>query len=233
MKLIECSNIALQYEARDVVSDLSFSIEQGSFLCIVGENGSGKSTLLKALLGLIKPRNGKITFAKGFSRRQIGYLPQRTEVQQDFPASVEEVVHAGLLNRKKKGFFFKKEEKDIASQVMEQLELTEMRKACFRELSGGQQQRVLLARALTAADGMLLLDEPATGLDPLVTAELYRIIKEKNKEGMTVVMVTHDLETALHMGDTVLHLDDDRSFFGSTADYLRSDLFRRMIGGSR
>ncbi|MBR4868602.1 MAG: ATP-binding cassette domain-containing protein, partial [Clostridia bacterium] len=173
MKLIECSNIALQYEARDVVSDLSFSIEQGSFLCIVGENGSGKSTLLKALLGLIKPCDGKITFAKGFSRRQIGYLPQRTEVQQDFPASVEEVVHAGLLNRKKKGFFFKKEEKDIASQVMEQLELTEMRKACFRELSGGQQQRVLLARALTAADGMLLLDEPATGLDPLVTAELY------------------------------------------------------------
>ncbi len=231
MNLIECSHLVLQYDRREVVKDLTFSIEKGSYLCIVGENGSGKSTLLKALLGMIKPEAGTITYAKEFSRRQIGYLPQRTEVQQDFPASVEEVVYSGLLNRQKKGFFLKKQEKAIANDTIEQLELDGLRKTCFRELSGGQQQRVLLARALTAADGMLLLDEPATGLDPLVTAELYRIIKQKNEEGMTVVMVTHELETALHMGSQVLHLDDDQSFFGTTSQYLRSDLFRRMMGG--
>lgn len=231
MNLIECNNITLSYERREVVRDLSFTIEQGSYLCIVGENGSGKSTLLKALLGLISLQQGQIRFAKGFSCRNIGYLPQRTEVQQDFPASVEEVVRSGLLNRKKKGFFFGKGEKAIADRIMEQLELTDMRKTCFRELSGGQQQKVLLARALAASDDMLILDEPTTGLDPLATAELYRLVGQKNKEGMTVVMVTHDIETALHAGNKVLHLDNDRSFFGSTSEYLRSDLFRRIVGG--
>lgn len=231
MKLIECNNITLSYERREVVRDLSFTIEQGSYLCIVGENGSGKSTLLKALLGLISLQQGQIKFAKGFSCRNIGYLPQRTEVQQDFPASVEEVVRSGLLNRKKKGFFFGKSEKAVADRIMEQLELNDLRKTCFRELSGGQQQKVLLARALAASDDMLILDEPTTGLDPLATAELYRLVGQKNKEGMTVVMVTHDIETALHAGNMVLHLDNDRSFFGTTSEYLRSDLFRRMVGG--
>ena len=233
MNLIECNDITLSYDHRQVVGHLSFSVEKGSCLCIVGENGSGKSTLLKALVGLIKPEQGTITFAKGFTRMDIGYLPQRTEVQQDFPASVEEVVRSGLLNRKKKGFFFGRQEKEIALRVMDELELNDLAGLCFRELSGGQQQRVLLARALTSADEMLVLDEPATGLDPLATAELYEIIARKHREGMTIAMVTHDMEAAIANADVILHLDYDRSFFGTTAQYLASDLYRHIAGGTR
>ena len=231
MKLIECENLTLCYDRKEVVRELSFFVEQGSYLCIVGENGSGKSTLLNCLLGLHKPQEGSVTYGKGFSRNQIGYLPQKTPIQQDFPATVEEIVRSGLLGRKKKGFFFSKTDKQVAEQMIEEMDLGGLRKASFRELSGGQQQRVLLARALTSAETMLILDEPVTGLDPLATAELYQTVKEKNRQGLTVIMVSHDIETALHNADTVLHLTDGEHFFGTKGEYIKSALFRRMIGG--
>ncbi len=232
MNLIECSNLGLQYNRNQVVRDLSFVVEQGTYLCIVGENGSGKSTLLKCLLGLKKQFCGQVTFAPGFGRDKIGYLPQKTEVQQDFPATVEEIVSSGLLGRDKKRLFYTKEQKKQVQEQLERLEIADLSKTDFRELSGGQQQRVLLARALTAATQMLILDEPANGLDPMVTTELYRIIDEKNRQGMTVVMVSHDIETALHAAKHVLHLAEDTYFFGTKSEYIHSPLFRRFLGGN-
>ncbi len=233
MNLIECNHITLQYDGKQVVRDLSFVVEQGTYLCIVGENGSGKSTLLKCLLGLKKQSQGQVVFASGFTREQIGYLPQKTQVQRDFPATVEEIVLSGLLGRTKQRLFYTREQRARVAEQMDKLEISHLAKACFRELSGGQQQRVLLARALTAATEMLVLDEPANGLDPLVTAELYEQIKEQNKQGMTVIMVSHDIETALHAADTVLHLADEEYFFGTKSEYIRSPLFRRFWGGKK
>ncbi len=232
MNLIECKHVTLQYDRKQVVRDLSFVVEKGVYLCIVGENGSGKSTLLKCLLGLKPQTDGQVIFAPDFTREQIGYLPQKTQVQRDFPAMVQEIVRSGLLGRGKNRLFFTKEDKARADEQMKTLEIWDLRHQSFRELSGGQQQRVLLARALTAADQMLILDEPANGLDPLVTAELYRHVKQQNRQGMTVVMVSHDIETALHSADMVLHLAEEDYFFGTKNEYLRSSLFRRFLGGN-
>jgi zinc transport system ATP-binding protein len=231
MKLLECNGVTLSYHGKEVVKDLSFSVEKGDYFCIVGENGSGKSTLLKSLLGLKKPEKGTITFADGVTRNRIGYLPQKTAVQRDFPATVEEVVRLGLLGQKKGRIFFSKEEFLRAEKQMEMLEILPLRKQSFRNLSGGQQQRVLLAKALTAAEELLILDEPVNGLDYVVTGELYRHIKEKNKEGMTVIMVSHDMETALHSANKVLHLAEEEYFFGTKSEYIRSSLCRKFLGG--
>lgn len=231
MKLITCEHVTLRYDNRVVVHDLSFAVEQGCYLCIVGENGSGKSTLLKSLLGLKRPEAGTITFAPGFNRRQIGYLPQQTPVQKDFPATVKEIVQSGLLNRKSHFCFYTKEEKKRAADMMDALEITSLQNACYRELSGGQQQRVLLARALTAAEKMLILDEPVTGLDPLVTEELYGYIRTQNRQGMTVIMVSHDINTTIASADYILHLAEQQTFFGTTQAYLQSDLGTQFMGG--
>ncbi len=232
MNIVECWSLGLSYDGKQVVKDLSFAVEQGAFLCIVGENGTGKTTLLNSLLGLKKPDQGQVVLAPGVDRSHIGYLPQKTQVQMDFPATVEEIVFTGLLGRKKGMFESKREKQEVLAQ-MEALELIPLRKACFRELSGGQQQRVLLARALLAAKKMLILDEPATGLDPVVTGELYHIVKQKNREGLTVIMVSHDIENAIHTAGRILHLSNGEYFFGSTAEYVKSPLFRRFIGGGR
>lgn len=231
MVLLDCSNLTLAYDGKNVVSDLSFSVNAGDYLCIVGENGSGKSTLIKALLGLIKPVSGKISALNGLCMNEIGYLPQQTAAQKDFPASIEEVVYSGCLNRMGLSPFFSKEAKQRATDNMKRLGIYDMRKKCYRELSGGQQQRVLLARALCASKKMILLDEPTSGLDPLVTADFYKITEELNRDGMTVIMVTHDINCSISHATHILHMKNKALFFGTAHDYRHSDIGHRYFGG--
>ncbi len=232
MSYISCKNVYLKYENTSVVEELSFNVEAGDYLCIVGENGSGKSTLIKSILGLKETASGHLHFGDGVTGKNIGYLPQQTTAQMDFPASVYEVVLSGCIGRKGGSIFFSKEQKKLAEENMKKLDILSLKKKCYRELSGGQQQRVLLARALCAADKMILLDEPVTGLDPVVTAEFYSLLKKINKQyGITVIMVSHDLFAAVNNASHILHLKKADSFFGTTAEYLESDIYKRFSGG--
>ncbi len=195
--LLECQNVVMGYDGAAVVNSVSFELERGDYLCVVGENGSGKSTLLKGILGLIPLRGGSVGFSDGLKRTDIGYLPQQTQAQRDFPATVREVVLSGCLNGSR-GPFYSSADRNLANKNMEKLSITDIARRSYRELSGGQQQRVLLARALCAAKELLLLDEPVTGLDPVVTAEFYRLIKKLNRDsGIAVIMVSHDIECAV------------------------------------
>lgn len=231
MSLITCENLELSYEKNIVLSDLSFSLESGEYLCIVGENGSGKSTLVKTLLGLKSPGRGKIVLGDGLKRNEIGYLPQQTSAQKDFPASVLEVVQSGCLNRIGLRPFYSKKERKVAEENMEKLGVLEFRRKSYRELSGGQQQRVLLARALCSTKKLLLLDEPVAGLDPVATGELYSIIKSINLEGITVIMVSHDIKSSVEYASHILHLQNKPLFFGKTADYILSPAGCYFLGG--
>lgn len=232
MALIQCDGISIAYEGQTVVNDLSFQIEQGDYLCIVGENGSGKSTLVKSLLGLKQPFQGKILLGDGLKQNEIGYLPQQTVVQRDFPASVYEVVLSGRLNSRGWKPFYSAADKQVARENMELLGIRTMEHQCFRDLSGGQKQRVLLARALCATKKLLLLDEPVTGLDPLVTAEFYQLIERINKESeIAVVMVSHDIESALQYASHILHLQESARFWGTTEEYRNSEVGRKFLGG--
>ena len=232
MSYISCKNVYLKYENISVVEDLSFNVEAGDYLCIVGENGSGKSTLVKSILGLKETASGHLHFGDGVTGKNIGYLPQQTTAQMDFPASVYEVVLSGCIGRKGTSIFFSKEQRKSAEENMKKLDILSLKKKCYRELSGGQQQRVLLARALCAADKMILLDEPVTGLDPVVTADFYALLKKLNKQyGITVIMVSHDLFAAVNNASHILHLKKTNSFFGTTSEYLESDTYKRFSGG--
>lgn len=232
MSLICLKNVYLSYENTSVVENLNFSVERGNYLCIVGENGSGKSTLIKSMLGLKTTTSGHLHFGDGLKSNEIGYMPQQTTTQKDFPASVYEVVLSGCITGKKGRIFFGKKLRKLAEENMKKLDIYNIRKKCFRELSGGQQQRVLLARALCSTKKMLLLDEPVTGLDPLVTAEFYNLIKKINSEyGITVVMVSHDLLSGVHFASHILHLKKTDSFYGTTEDYLKSDIYKEFSGG--
>ena len=232
MSYISCKNVYLKYENTSVVEDLSFNVEAGDYLCIVGENGSGKSTLVKSILGLKETASGHLHFGDGVTGKNIGYLPQQTTAQMDFPASVYEVVLSGCIGRKGTSIFFSKEQRKSAEENMKKLDILSLKKKCYRELSGGQQQRVLLARALCAADKMILLDEPVTGLDPVVTADFYALLKKLNKQyGITVIMVSHDLFAAVNNASHILHLKKTNSFFGTTSEYLESDTYKRFSGG--
>ena len=220
MALIECVDLTLAYEKNVVLENLSFQVNSGDYLCIIGENGSGKTTLMKAILGLKAPLKGDIVLGDGLRRNEIGYLPQQTGVQKDFPASVNEVVLSGCLNRSGLVPFYTKAQKQRALDNMAKLNVTSLKNACYRELSGGQQQRVLIARALCATGKLLLLDEPVTGLDPDASAELYELIDHLNKaHGITVIMITHDTAAALPRCTHVLHLHKDMNFFGKREDY--------------
>ena len=198
--IFECKDVTLGYENKVVAKNLNFKIDQGDYLCVVGENGTGKSTLIKTLLGLIKPLNGEvIANVQGKNHKGVGYLPQQTQAQKDFPASVWEVVLSGVLNNDHRCPFYNKKDKAEAEKNMEKLNILDLKKRCYRELSGGQQQRVLLARALCATDSVLILDEPVTGLDPAASMELYETIKDLNKkENVTIIMVSHDIKNALN-----------------------------------
>lgn len=231
MKLIECNNLCMKYEGISAFDNLSFSIDEGDFLCIVGENGSGKSTLIKGLLGLKQYSSGSITFS-GVKQNEIGYLPQQTVAQKDFPATVGEVVISGCLNRNGIFPFYTKASKERAASEIKKMKIENIVKKSYRNLSGGQQQRVLLARALCATEKLLLLDEPVSGLDPLVTSEMYEVISDLNeKSNVTIIMVTHDIHNAVHYSNKILHMSGNGYFFGATEDYMKTDIFRAMSGG--
>lgn len=222
MTQLTCQDLAVGYEGRAVLENLNFSVCPGDYLCIVGENGSGKSTLMKTILGLLPPVRGKVLTGDGLRKNEIGYLPQQTPVQRDFPASVREIVLSGCQGRCGGRPFYSKGEKQLAQTAMERMQVAALAKRCYRTLSGGQQQRVLLARALCATRKMLLLDEPVSGLDPRVTAEMYGLIETLNREeGITVMMISHDISAALRYASHILHIGDS-VFFGTKADYLRS-----------
>lgn len=232
MALIKTDQLTLSYENMTVIENLSFEVAGGDYLCIVGENGSGKSTLVKALLGLKKPVGGSINFGDGLLQKEIGYLPQQTSAQRDFPASVFEVVISGCLNSRGIRPFYSAKERKAALENIERLGLSELKNRSYRELSGGQQQRVLLARALCATKKLLLLDEPVTGLDPMVTVELYELIAEINKSGVTIVMVTHDMASALKYASHILCLTESDSFFGTSAEFMESDASNFLNGAA-
>lgn len=220
MALITCENLTLAYENHIVLDHLSFAVNSGDYLCVIGENGSGKTTLMKALLGLKAVRAGSVMFGEGLRQNEIGYLPQQTGIQRDFPASVYEVVLSGCLNRRGLRPFYTATEKELALKNMAKLNITALKNACYRELSGGQQQRVLIARALCATKKLLLLDEPVTGLDPETTQELYELIGHLNRRhGITVIMISHDVAGALGHASHILHLHRDCTFFGRREEY--------------
>ena len=234
MAQLTCQNLFVGYDGKPVLQGLNFEVFAGDYLCIVGENGSGKSTLMKTILGLQPPISGRILTGDGLRKNEIGYLPQQTVVQKDFPASVREIVLSGCQGRCGSRPFYNKEEKQLAEEAMEKMQITQLARRCYRELSGGQQQRVLLARALCATRKMLLLDEPVSGLDPKVTAEMYALIEKLNREdGITVVMISHDTTAAIKYASHILHIGDT-VFFGKRADYLQSPqgrLFDAKEGG--
>ncbi len=233
MSLIKCEGITLNYENTVVLSDLELTIERGDYLCIVGENGSGKSTLIKAILGLKQPLKGRIVFAEELKQNEIGYLPQQTSAQKDFPASVMEVVQSGCLNHKGVFPFYSRQDREHAMQNMRLLGIEDLRKKSYQELSGGQQQRVLLARALCATQKLLLLDEPVAGLDPVVTKELYDVIRMLNREkGITIIMVSHDIGAAVESATHILHLRNKVLFYGTKDEYVHSEVGKAFIGGS-
>lgn len=231
--IFECKDVTLGYENKVVAKNLNFKIDQGDYLCVVGENGTGKSTLIKTLLGLIKPLNGEvIANVQGKNHKGVGYLPQQTQAQKDFPASVWEVVLSGVLNNDHRCPFYNKKDKAEAEKNMEKLNILDLKKRCYRELSGGQQQRVLLARALCATDSVLILDEPVTGLDPAASMEFYETIKDLNKkENVTIIMVSHDIKNTLNYATHILHLEQENDFFGTVEEYKKSNVSNMFLGG--
>ena len=220
MALLSCQDLTLGYDGREIVHDLSFAVNAGDYLCIVGDNGSGKSTLMRTLLGLQPPLSGQVLTGDGLGRNEIGYLPQQTLVQKDFPATVWEIVLSGCQGRRGLHPFYSKEDRERAKDSLEKMGITPLSKRCYRELSGGQQQRVLLARALCATGKLLLLDEPVSGLDPKVTEEMYTFIEELNRKGLTVIMISHDMNAALRYASHILHMGE-KPFFGTKAAYLQ------------
>ena len=232
--LLRCEHADFGYENQDAVVDANLEVNTGDYICIVGENGSGKSTLMKGILGLLKPTSGKIVVSEELRRAGIGYLPQQTDSQKDFPASVYEVVLSGRLNSRGIRPFYTQADKKQAWEKMDMLGIRDLARQCFRDLSGGQKQRVLLARALCATKTLLLLDEPVTGLDPIVTAEFYQLIRKINREsGIAVVMVSHDIESAVQYASHILHLQETALFFGTANEYEHSRVGRTFLGGEQ
>ncbi|MBQ7475152.1 MAG: metal ABC transporter ATP-binding protein [Clostridia bacterium] len=228
MAYLTCRDLALGYDGRELISGIDFEVDPGDYLVVVGENGSGKSTLMKTILGLLPPVRGAIARGDGLLKNEIGYLPQQTTIQKDFPASVREIVLSGTQNRGGFRPFYSREDKKTADENIEKMGISHLAKRCYRELSGGQQQRVLLARALCATRKLLLLDEPVAGLDPMVTAEMYALIESLNRDdGVTIIMISHDIAAAIKYADHILHIGE-RVFFGTKAEYLASENYMRI-----
>ncbi len=229
--LLACEKISVAYEGGVALRDVSFSMNAGDSLCVVGENGSGKSTLIKALLGLEPVREGTVTTGDGLKRDEIGYLPQQTSAQKDFPASVGEVVLSGCLNKRGARPWYSRGERALAEANMEKLGIATFKRKSYRALSGGQQQRVLLARALCATTRLIMLDEPVAGLDPVATQELYRLIEGIHNEGIAVIMVSHDIQAAVRCATHILHLAGRPLYFGPCDGYRESAAGRLFLGG--
>ena len=224
MSILTCNHVTLGYDGVPILSDINFSVGQDTYLCVIGENGAGKSTLVKGILGLIKPMSGRIETGDGLKPNEIGYLPQQTQIQKDFPASVREVVVSGRINSMGWRPFMNKKDYAEADKNMELLGITNLRDHCYQDLSGGQQQRVLLARALCATKKLLLLDEPVSGLDPVAARDMYELTSKINKEqGIAIIMVSHDLDEAMRYSNHILHLSHKQLFFGKTRDYIAGE----------
>ncbi len=223
MAQIICQNLSVGYDSKVILKNLSFEVNKGDYLCIVGENGSGKTTLIKSILGLVPTISGKLETGDGLKSNEIGYLPQQTIVQRDFPASVKEIVLSGCQGRMGLRPFYSKSDRLLAEKNMKKMDITDLSKRCYRELSGGQQQRVLLARALCATQKILLLDEPVSGLDPRVTAEMYQTIKTLNDEGISIIMISHDVDAAVKYASHILHIGNT-VFYGTTEEYVNSHI---------
>lgn len=231
MTILSCDNMTIGYEDQTVLSDLTFQIKEGDYISILGENGSGKSTLIKTILGLTPPLSGNVQFKEGLSHKSIGYLPQQSSAQRDFPASVLEIVLSGFLGKKGWHPFYTRQEKAMALSYLKEMKIEELKDNTYRNLSGGQQQRVLLARALCSADQLLVLDEPVTGLDPSAQTELYQMIEHLNKHHkMTILMISHDIPGAMKYSNRILHLEEKGYFYGSIQEYKDSDLYHIWKG---
>ena len=233
MAQLRCENISVGYEDGIVVSDVSFELNRGDYVCIVGENGAGKSSLLKGILGLAKIQGGKIEYGDGMSRADVGYLPQQKDYQKNFPATVKEVVMSGFLNKMGLRPYYNRAEKAKAMEILSDFGMADYVRASFGSLSGGQKQRVLLARAMCATDKLLLLDEPTTGLDPVATEELYELLKRLNREKKTtILMVSHDLNKAVSDAGLILHVNKRSGcgYFGPADKYLDSEAARHFLG---
>ena len=213
MALIQVKDLTVQYDDQVVINHLSFNVDKGDYLAIIGSNGSGKTTLMRSLLGLLKPTSGSIAFEEGFSAKEIGYLPQKKSIQKDFPATVEEVVLSGCLNHIGNRMFYNQHDQEHAKQNMERLQILNFAKKSFMELSGGQQQRVLLARSLSSGQSLLLLDEPVTGLDPNTTKDFYQLVHQLNKEGLTIIMISHDIDEVSHYASHILSMEDEYKYY--------------------
>ena len=219
MSIISVKNLTILYENHTVINKLNFELNSGDFLCVVGSNGSGKSTLLKTILGLIKPNRGKVIFGDNLDSTQIGYIPQDNKITPDFPASVEEVVKSGILNRTHRHFGILSKTPKPVTDAMQKLKISHLAKKKIGELSGGQRQRALIARALVASNKVLILDEPANNLDHESRSELNQILNELNQQGLTIILVTHDLDHDNLTGNKILNLSTN--FFGTTEEYVR------------
>ena len=230
--LLKCEHVDFGYENQDAVIDVSLEVSTGDYICIVGENGSGKSTLMKGILGLLKPTEGKIEISEELKKAGIGYLPQQTAAQKDFPATVFEVVISGCLGKRGNRPFYSPKEKQTALSNLERLGIADLKKSCFRDLSGGQKQRALIARALCATDKLLILDEPITGLDPSAIQDFYSIIRKLNREEqVAILMVSHDMANIVRQAGKILHLQQKALFWGTVLDYLKSGIGNQFLGG--
>ena len=230
--LVTCEHVDFGYEDYDVVKGVSLEINPGDYLCIVGENGSGKSTLMKGILGLIKPTGGTLFVAEELKKSGIGYLPQQTPAQKDFPATVEEVVLSGCLGRRGNRPFYSRAERQVAEANMKRLGILDLRKSCYRDLSGGQKQRSLIARALCATDKLLILDEPISGLDPAAIMDFYHLIRQLNqKEQVAILMVSHDIGNIIHQANKILQLKQTVQFYGTVEEYRHSVYGKEFLGG--
>lgn len=230
--ILRCENISLSYDGNVVAENIDFVVNEGDYLCILGENGSGKTTLVNAVMGLKKVHGGRIIYGEGVGPGNIGYLPQKESTNPDFPVSVREIVRTGFAGKRGFRFFYSREERKRADALMEKLCISEFSERSFSELSGGQQKRVLLARALCSAEKLLVLDEPAASLDPIVTEELYSMTRELNKsEGIAVIMVSHDVASARKYASHILHIKQEQLFFGTVSDYEKTELAREYLGG--
>ena len=230
--LLKCEHVDFGYENQDAVIDVSLEVSTGDYICIVGENGSGKSTLMKGILGLLKPTEGKIEISEELKKAGIGYLPQQTAAQKDFPATVFEVVISGCLGKRGNRPFYSPKEKQTALSNLERLGIADLKKSCLRDLSGGQKQRALIARALCATDKLLILDEPITGLDPSAIQDFYNIIRKLNREEqVAILMVSHDMANIVRQAGKILHLQQKALFWGTVQDYLKSGIGNQFLGG--
>ena len=229
--IISVKDLSVKYDSGHAVNGVSFDVNAGDYLCIVGENGSGKSTLMNAVLGLVKTSGGSVTY-QGLKQKQIGYIPQQTAVQKDFPTSVYEVALSGCQSRQGLLPFYRRKDKQTAKENIRRMGAEPFIRKSYRALSGGQQQRVLLARALCATDKVILLDEPAGGLDPMMANELYALLDNLNKQGTAIIMISHDIPSAVRYAGKILHMKTSALFYGDTADYVKSPVYTSMTGGA-